>query len=88
MNLSGIVKSEFNSLPNRKHIFLTPEPESLKKVQNHWGQYRPPIVAGRIIINTKKYFEMDKPLELHLRIVKYTVYEEGQKKYTNFKLAY
>jgi len=88
MNLSGICYSEFNHKQDRKHIFLTPDPESLNKVKKHWGSYQPPIVNNRIIINTKKYVELDKPIELHLKIRKYTAFDEKGEKYSNFKLIY
>lgn len=91
MIIRGICRSEFNVSQDefikqdKKHIFITVLDEEKKKIIQHWGTYKPPIVFDRIIVNTKTAVMLDIWHDFHCKLIKYHgIYQN--KKYTNFKL--
>lgn len=93
MNIIGVCSSEFNQSAdnflklNVKKIFITTSAEEIKKIEKHWGSNKPPIVCGRVMVNTKKFVELDKLTDFHLKIVKYMSKDNNGKKFTNHKFV-
>lgn len=92
MILSGICKSEFNVnaedflKKKRKRIFINVDELSLIKIHTYWGSKRKPIIYDRVMINTKTPVELDKWMYFHVKLKRYTAFEEGEK-FTNHKMV-